>query len=398
MTFFLNRDINRLAAHTTLHALAWSFCGLFSAVFLLRQKVSVSGVFLAFAAILLLRLALRPLVLMLAPRAGLRRTLMLGTLLHALQSPMLALVHGGGAMLTLFCVVAAVGQVFYWTAYHAYFAAMGDAELRGAQVAVREVLSAVAGTLGPAAGGLVLAELGAWPAFLTAFAIELAAALPLVRVSEPAIAAADRGSLYADAQTGIWLFVSDGWITSSAVTAWSIIMFRAASGRYDAFGSLLAIAALAAALSGMLLGRFIDLGHARRLTRANAAILMASLILKSVCGEDPLAVIIVAVSTTLLSGLYIPALMSAVYNESKLSPCPLRFQFAAEGGWDVGGSLSCLLCAVLLKFDLPLGVLILIALPMVPVQMRLLMASYQRSGRVQAARKAREGAQVSMAG
>ena len=166
MTYFLNRDINRLAAHATLHVLAWSFCGLFSAVFLLRQGVSVAGVFLAFAAILLSRLALRPLVLIVAPRAGLRRTLMLGTLLHAFQSPMLALVHGPDVTLALYCVVAAIGQVFYWTSYHAYFAALSDTELRGSQVAAREVLAAAAGTLGPAAGGLMLAELGAWACLL----------------------------------------------------------------------------------------------------------------------------------------------------------------------------------------------------------------------------------------
>jgi MFS family permease len=396
VTFFHNRDINRLAAHTTLHSLAWSFCGLFSAVFLLRQGVSVSGVFLAFAAILLLRLALRPLVLMVAPRAGLRRTLVLGTLLHALQSPMLAFVHGGGVTLAIFCVVAAIGQVFYWTAYHAYFAALGDTERRGSQVAVREVLSAVAGTLGPAAGGLVLAEFGAWPAFLTAFAIELGAILPLLHVSEPALAAPARGSLYESAKGGIWLFVSDGWITSSAVTAWSIIMFRAAGARYDTFGGLLAAAALAAALSGMLLGRFIDLGHARRLARLNAAILAGSLLLKSLCGEDPIAVAAVAVGTTLMGGLYIPALMTAVYNESKRSPCPLRFQFAAEGGWDVGGSLACLTCALLSASGLPLVFALLIALPVVPVQMRLLMASYERSGHPVA--HAGDGAQISMAG
>jgi hypothetical protein len=382
MAYFLNRDVNRLAAHTTLHVLAWSFCGLFSAVFLLRQGVSIPVVFVAFAATLLLRLALRPLVLIVAPAIGLRRTLMLGTLLHALQSPMLGLVHGTGFALALLCVVAAIGQVFYWTSYHAYYAALGDAELRGRQVAVREMLSAAAGTLGPAAGGLVLAEFGPWPAFLTAFVIELAAILPLYGLREPAIAPEEPpGSLYAAARGGIWLFFSDGWITSSAMTAWSIIMFRAAGARYDTFGGLLAAAALTAALSGMLLGRFIDHGYARRLAYANAAILGASLLLKATCGEEPVAVVVVAIGTTLMSGLYIPAVITAVYNEGKLSPCPLRFQFAAEGGWDVGGSLSCLVSASLLSFDLPLQLSFVLGLPMVLVQMRLLIASYQRGGR-----------------
>jgi DHA1 family inner membrane transport protein len=162
-------------------------------------------------------------------------------------------------------------------------------------------------------------------------------------------------------------------------------MFQSAGARFDTFGGLLAAAALAGALSGILLGRFIDLGHARRLTWANAAILAGSLIFKSICGEDPVPVIVVAICTTLLGGLYIPTLMTAVYNEAKASPCPLRFQFAAEGGWDAGGTLVCLISAAFCAANLPLQLVILLALPMVAVQTRLLMFSFGKNGRARPA-------------
>jgi hypothetical protein len=164
------------------------------------------------------------------------------------------------------------------------------------------------------------------------------------------------------------------------MTAWSIIMFRALGTRYDAFGGLLAAAALAGALSGMLLGRFIDRGHALRLTWVNGAILTGSLVLKAICGEDPLAVIAVAIGTTIVGGLYIPSLMTAVYNEAKLAPCPLRFQFAAEGGWDAGGMLACLIAAAICAAGLPLQIVVLLALPMALWQTRLLIGSYTTLG------------------
>jgi MFS transporter, DHA1 family, inner membrane transport protein len=380
MTFFLNRDLNHLVVHATLHSLAWCFCGLFSAVFLLRVGLSLTEIFLVSAAILVLRLALRPLVLIVAPAIGLRLTLLLGTLLFAFQFPMLARVHGVGWALGLFCGVSALGQVFYWTSFHAYYSALGDAALRGSQVGEREALGALAGILGPAAGGIMLAAFGPWPAFLAAFAIEIAALVPLCLVSEPPVARRVPGSLYGGAKSGVWLFFSDGWIISSSTTAWSIVMFRAAGTRYDTFGGLLAAAALAGALSGILLGRFIDRGHALRLTWVNAAVLAGSLIVKSICGEEPMAVAAVAIGTTLLGGLYIPALMTAVYNEAKASACPLRFQFAAEGGWDAGGTLACLVSAAFCAADLPLQLVILLAVPMVILQTRLLMVSYGRDG------------------
>ena len=133
---------------------------------------------------------------------------------------------------------------------------------------------------------------------------------------------------------------------------------------------------LAGAVSGLALGRFIDMGHTRYATWVNAAVLAGTLIAKAVCGSDPSLVIAVAVGTSALGGLYVPSLMTAIYNEAKASPCPLRFHFAAEIGWDVGGSLACLAAAALCAYGVSLQAVIVLALPMVAVQVLLLNASY----------------------
>lgn len=122
-------------------------------------------------------------------------------------------------------------------------------------------------------------------------------------------------------------------------------MFQALAQRFDNFGGVLAVAALGGALGGMVLGRFIDMGHARRSVWLNAVILAVGLILKSICGSNPIAVVGIAIGTTLFSGLYFPYWMTAVYNAGKIAPCTFRFQFASEGGWDVGGVLACLVAA-----------------------------------------------------
>ncbi len=153
-------------------------------------------------------------------------------------------------------------------------------------------------------------------------------------------------------------------------------MFQGLNARYDAFGGVLAAAALAGAIGGFVLGRFIDMGHARRATWVNAVTLAGTLIAKAVCGSDPIPVIAVAVGTTALAGLYVPSLMTAIYNEAKASSCPLRFHFAAEIGWDVGGSLACLVAAALCAYGVSLEAVIMLALPMVAVQAFLLDASY----------------------
>ncbi len=376
MTLFTNRDLNRLAVHSTLHQLAWTISGTFLAVFLLRQGLSPAAIFFCLAAIIAARFAVRPAVLLAVRAIGLRSTLVIGTFLYGVQNPLLAFVHGLGAALAVYCVAAALAQAFYWTCYHAMFATVGEAASRGSQVGWRELLIGVAGILGPAASGVMLTVAGPWAAFGTAGVIEFAAIAPLVGVIEPPLAPTAPPGAFPFYQRGVLLLGSDGWIFNSSAWAWGLIMFRGLDARYDAFGGTLAAAALAGALSGFVLGRFIDAGHARRAAWINAATLAGTLIAKTVCGADAITVIAVAVGTTALGGLYVPALMTAIYNEAKASPSPLRFHFAAEVGWDVGGALACLAAAALCASGISLQAVIALAFPMVAVQAFLLDASY----------------------
>lgn len=258
LTRATGHDLNRLAAHISLHQLAWSMNTAFSGVFLLNQGLSPVAVFLSLGAIIVLRFTFRPAALFSVRRIGLRATLTLGTFLYCLQSPLLAPVHGLDTALVLYCVVGAIAQAFYWMCYHAIFAATGDIDRRGSQIGCR----------------------------------------------------------------------------------------------------------------------FIDAGHARRATWLNGFVYAGILLAEALCGDAPAAVLAVTTGATLLSGLYVPSLMTAVYNEAKSSPCPLRFHFTAEAGWDVGGLLACFAAAAFCFFGASLQAVILLALPMVAFQARLLDASY----------------------
>lgn len=155
-------------------------------------------------------------------------------------------------------------------------------------------------------------------------------------------------------------------------------MFQVLGERYDSLGALLSAAALAGGLGGMVLGRFIDLGHARSVVLINASILAGTLIFKSLCGHSLQGAIAVAIIATMLSGFYIPCWMTAVYNEAKAAPCTFRFHFVAEGGWDIGGATAGLVASALCVFAFPIEAAILLALPAVAGQALLLRKSYRR--------------------
>jgi MFS transporter, DHA1 family, inner membrane transport protein len=379
MSFFSNAGINRLVLHSALHQLGFGIAGVFIGVFLLRQGLAPAQVFLAFSGVLGGRFALRPLVLVVAPRLGARRTLVLGTLLFALQYPALARVDGLGPPLFLWIATAALGEVFYWTCYHAFFAALGDAGARGRQTAMRQALLALASILGPAAGGALLAGIGPAAAFGAAAAATLAAVIPLRGVPAPQVLRAAPVGAFRAARSGVLLFISDAWIVVTAGVAWDLAVFRTLSSRYDAFGGVLAGAALAGALGGLLLGRVIDRGDAQRAVLVNAAGLAGIVVLKALAAGSSALVVTVAALAAVFGGFYWPLLMTVVYNAAKASPCPLRFHFAAEGGWDAGGAAACLAAAALLGTGASLPALMGMALPAIAVQALLLRRGHARA-------------------
>ena len=181
-----------------------------------------------------MRFLLRPAVLPLVRRIGLKATLIVGAALLAAQATLLAPVRGLDAALVAYVGVAAAAGVTYWPSYHAMFALVGDAERRGAQVGVRQLLIAAAGVVGPAAGGLALAYGGPWLAFGAAAAVQLVAVAPLVGCADRLVKRDAPSGAYRAALGGALPFAADGWIFSSAGWAWGLIVFRSLAARFDA--------------------------------------------------------------------------------------------------------------------------------------------------------------------
>jgi DHA1 family inner membrane transport protein len=361
MAYFRNNTVNLLNLHYGIHSLALSGSGAFFAVFLLKSGVPAPAVLASLAAILLGRLVIRPSVLVLAKRWGLRPLVIAGTIASGLQYPLLAEVHGVGPILFVLCAVSSVGDTFYWTTYHAYFASLGDAELRGHQVGAREALAAVIGVIGPLATGWALTTLGPRVAFNATAVVLVLAALPIVWTPSVAVPLEVAGTLKA-AIPGVLLFAADAWFAAGYVFVWQIALFLSLGESFSAFGGAMALSAIVGALSGLVLGRLIDTGHGARAAGIALVVLTTATILRALShGNAPFAVIANACGA-LVTCLYVPALGTAIYNQAKRSPCTLRFHIATEAGWDLGGATALLIAAGLLAAGVPIGAGILLSL------------------------------------
>lgn len=361
MAFLSNNTVNWLNLHYGVHALALGMAGVFFDSYLLAAGLPQPVVLAAMAAIFSGRFFIRPVILPLARRFGLRALVIAGTLLTAAQYPLLAQVHGLGAPLIVLCVVSSVGDTLYWTTYHAYFATLGDTEHRGHQVGAREAAAAVMGVIGPLIGGWALVTVGPQAAFGAAGLVLACSAIPIFRTPEVTIERSAPGALRA-ALPGVFVFAADGWTQAGFYFLWQIALFITLGRNFAAFGGAMALSALVGAVSGLVLGRLIDRGHGRRVVWLAIGALAGVVVFRAVGHANPLAAITASAAGAVVIAIYTPTVMTAVYNQARDSPCILRFQMAAEGGFDAGCATGCLTIAAMLWRGAPFSMALLLPL------------------------------------
>jgi hypothetical protein len=379
MAYLQNRAVNFLNLHYALHALVMNGAGVFWAVYLLKAGVPTPAVFGSLALLLAARFLFRPTILLLAPRFGLRALGAFGTVFSALQYLVLAEVHGVDLMLLLLCIVGAIGDTFYWTCYHAYFAALGDIEHRAKQISAREAIGSFSAIVGPLIGGWTLMTLGPHAAFGAAAAVQVLCALPFLGTPDVKVKLTVEGG-FSSAIPGVLLFAADGWIVAGYVFAWQIALFSTLGENFSTFGGVLALAALVGAIAGLFLGKHIDAGRGLRAVWLTFLSLAAVTMLRAISTDDVGMAVIANALGALAVCLYVPTVMTPVYNLAKRSPCPLRFHVATEGGWDIGGASGCLAVAILSALGVPLSFAILLSLLGAGLSLYLLQRYYSGAG------------------
>lgn len=361
MSFLKTDAISRVNTHYALQAFAQAAGGIFVLAYLLKAGISVPMTLLFQAGILAGRFALRPLVLPFAIRFGVKPLLMTGALLAAAEYPLLALVKGPGPLLLALCALSALSYLLYWLNFHAYFAALGEAEDRGAQIAWREAIVAGVGIVAPVLGGWGLTHAGALPTFIGVGLVQALAVVPLIGAPEvPVARTAPPG--WSPARLALGLMVGDGLFAATYYFVWLAALFLALRESFAAFGGAAALAAVVGAFSGLALGRHVDLGHGRRSALIAYGVAALVVIARASSLDTPWLAVLANAAGALLAAIVTPVLMTPVYNLAKASPCVFRFHSATEGAWDVGCFLGLVLAAGMAAAGLPLSGPILLAL------------------------------------
>jgi MFS transporter, DHA1 family, inner membrane transport protein len=375
MSFFGNDAINRVNLQSGVQALAQGGGQIFLLVFLLRAGVSVPAALLVQAAIVAARFVVRPALLPLAVRFGLKPMLITGGLAMAAQYLILPMVQGVGPALLALVAAAALGEVIYYVSYNAYFAALGDNEHRGHQVAAGQALGAAASVVAPLIGAWALVTAGPVWSFAGVALVQALSVIPLLGLPNVAVAASAPGAWRASRPAAL-MIAADGWFDAAFFYVWQMALFVSLGRSFSAYGGVMALAGLAGAVAGLVMGRHVDAGHGRRATLIAYGAAAAVVIFRAASLDRPWLAAIANAAGGMIMPLLVPPLGVATHNLAKASPCPLRVKMATEGGWDVGCFVCCLTAAGLSWLGVPSRVGVLLALPAVAAGAQLLWRYY----------------------
>ena len=336
--------LRAIPVHSALQSFAENTGGLFMTAFLVAQGVSQPLALAAFAALVMTRFAMRAIVLPLAVGRGLKRVVVLGIVIRAAGYVLLGFVTRADGWMLAYVLAMGLGSVLYWTAWHAYNAAIAQGATRGRQVSLQQAATAGVAIVAPVIGGLIHDRMGPVAGFALIAAIQLAAAWPLLRAPDVRVAAqatVDRALI----RFARPLYCAEGLHSGAVNVVWNLALFVSLGERFGAFGGTLALSGACAAGASLLVGRRIDAGQGRAMVPLAYGCAGLAVLAKAIAWRHPVA----AVAATALGAVVTPitqvALLAPLYAMARRSACPLRFAMATEAGWDLGCALACMLAA-----------------------------------------------------
>ncbi len=340
------RQFRLLTGHCVLWSLAMSLASGFIGAYLLRLGFSIATTILLYAVLLSVRLVMRTVTTPVIRWLGMRRAMLLGTVISSFQ--FLPLIRAEEPLwLGVWILIVSAGECIYWPIFHAATAMCGGDGNRGRQLAFRQLISTAISVVGPVAGGIVMTRLGSAAEFGVSTVLCVLSAAPLLWMAEIEVGRIPtvRQAWKAADRVGLWAFAADGWMCAGIGFAWPMILFATLGSSYDGFGWAGGAAGVAGALAGLVCGIAIDRGHRRTLSLGVTIALLIGVALRVASGWAPWAAVAANTIGAAIGGVYYPVLMSVVYDRAKRSGSAYQFHLSAEAGWDAGAILGCLATA-----------------------------------------------------
>ena len=144
------------------------------------------------------------------------------------------------------------------------------------------------------------------------------------------------------------IMFADGLRAGSFYFTWLIALFIVLGNSYAGYGGALSLAGVVGAAVGLLTGKMVDLGNGKRALQIAFIALSIAVLARAFGYSMVWSAVLANAFAVMIWPIYATATNARIYNLARQSGCPLRYHIVAEGGWDLGTSVSCFISAALI--------------------------------------------------
>lgn len=284
--FYLKKETNLLSVALAIRSFGIMMVLLFEPIYLyLYFQGSLSKTFLFFGIIFTAYGLLAPLGTRVLARKGVKHTLCLSSPFLFTYYLSLFFLPKMGGLLVLAIIFRVLSLTFFGPSFHTAFTRFSSKEFRGKELGRLNIFSAIAITLGPLSGGIILEKFGYPVLFILVSIILLLSTFPL-------LFSKDRYEVYQDSyrKSLFKIFKRKNWRTTLAfgvngaetqihIFVWPIFLFILAI-QYSFMGILTAIALALGIATTFYVGKLADKYNRKKLLNKGALLLSAGWVIK----------------------------------------------------------------------------------------------------------------------
>jgi len=310
-----------------------------------------------------LRFFLRPLSLWWTQRLGLKPSFILGVIVYAGIFPVLAQVHTIGLWFWILIFYLAISDIAYYLPFHSLYAALGDIDSRGSQIAVREIFALTFGIAAPIVGSFIVITFGYGSLYVVATIVMLIGVLPLLYIPDftaNTVMGFKEAFKFIDFR-GFWLMLGDGIKVQAEAFVWVVTIFFLATS-LSQFGWLIALKLLFVAILYLTLGKLVDGGHSKKIFLYGSIGLIFTLIARAFFVTDVTGIVVAQFILAFVLVFYQEPFDTLLYNLAKRTKSTLWFHFFGEAGADFGAMIVFFSSAALVHYGVDIQYVLLVGI------------------------------------
>ena len=334
--------------HTGFWAFGNKIVYIFGPVYMLKSGVSLPIVALIWGFSYTARFILRPLSMLLVKKIGLKKALIIGTVVYGGIFPIIYQVRGVGWWMWFLVIYLAVSDILYFLPYHSLYAGIGDLERRGQQLASRAIASLLFATAAPIVGAILAAAFGFKATYLAGVLSLLAAAVPLIFIDDfrGNVEMGFREAYRSIDFRGFWTMLGDAVKVQMETFVWVVSVFFLSADLVN-FGWLIGLQTFLTTLLLLILGRLIDGGKAKKIFLVGSLGMALLYVSRAFLVSNITGVLLAQIALAVILVFWETPFDTVLYNMAKQTKSTLWFHFFGEAGADVGNGIMFYLTALL---------------------------------------------------